>query len=186
MIQILQLAAIGLLTGALGGGYAASGQTGLAIACLVLGLCWAGVDWFGIGRSRKKQILTTGVSQKSRRGGDPLMGNFAMLLFIALTAWGVWQKLPTWIMLVVVLLTLLAWDLGQFSSRLLAVTDDATLVRLERVHLTRLGLALAVGLLLGGAALLVHVPLDFGWALVLGMITMIALNRFVRGLARQK
>jgi|GEM_PF-1704401 len=186
MIHILQLAAIGLLTGALGAGYVATGQPGLAIACLVLGLCWAVVDWFGIGRSSKKKTLTAGVTQKSRRGGDPLTGNFAMLLFSALTAWGVGQKLPMWLMLIVGLLTLIAWDLGQFSSRMMAVTDAATVTRLERVHLSRLGLALVVSLLLGGAALLVHVPLDFGWALVLGMITMIALNRFVRGLARQK
>jgi hypothetical protein len=184
MILILQLVAIALLSGTLGAGYGISGQTGLAVISIVLGLCWAAVDWFGIGRSNIKPKLRSGVTERSRRGGDPLTGNFALLLFIGLAAWGVWQRLPTWLMLGAVFFTLIAWDLSQFSNRMMVVIDDATAARLERVHLSRLGIALSFSLLLGGAALFVHIQLDIGWALVLGMLAMIGLNRFVRGLSR--
>ena len=184
MISILQLVAIGLLTGALAVGYGVSGHIVLSLTCLVLGVAWAMVDWFGFGRARKNTNLQAGVPQKLRRSGDPFTDNLATPIFIGLAGWGLWQKLPAWLMLVVVLLILAAWDLGRFSNRLSVVTDEATEDRLNKLHLSRLGVTLVAGLLLGGIALLLHVTLDFGWALVLGILAMLALNRFSRGLSR--
>jgi hypothetical protein len=178
MIQILQLAAIGLLTVLLGAGYAVAGHIWLALSCLVLGLAWAAVDWFGFSRTRIEQK-----NQKIRRGGDPFMDNLAILLFFGLATWGLWLRLPGWLMLFVVLLAITGWDLGRFSYRMLAVTDVNTGRRLERIHITRLGITLAAGLVLGIITLLVHVSLDFIWILILGFLAMIALNRFTRGLS---
>lgn len=182
MINILQLIAIGLMAGVLASGYFFSSQPVFAVTTLLLGVVWGGVSWFGVSDAEKEKGQS--LPPQKRHRGDPSIDNLALLVFVGLATWGVWQKLPPWLMLVVVILTLAAWDLGRFANRLLSVLDAETAVRLEQNHLTRLGAALLGGLILGSLMLLIHVQLDFGWALFLGIVGIFALNRFTKGIAR--
>jgi hypothetical protein len=61
-------------------------------------------------------------------------------------------------------------------------SGSAAAARMERIHLSRLGLALGGGLVLGLLALVVHVTLSFAVALVLGIVAIYALSRVVRGI----
>jgi len=178
MANVLQLVVLFVLTGGLTVGFGAAGQMIGALVSLGLGVSWAAVDWWGL---RKSGVVTeTG----QRRAGDPFMDGLGLTVFTGLAVWGVWLGLSRWLGLLAVLLALAAWDLGRFTFRISDVLDGAAAARLERVHLSRLGLALGGGLLLGGLALLLRVPLDFGWALLIGATAVIALGQVARRMNR--
>jgi hypothetical protein len=64
-------------------------------------------------------------------------------------------------------------------------SGSAAADRMERAHLTRLGLALGGGLVLGLLALAVRIELSFVVALVLGIVAVYAISRVVRGINNQ-
>jgi hypothetical protein len=119
-----------------------------------------------------------------RRAGDPFVDGLGMAVFIGLAVYATWLGMSSWLAMLAVLLALAAWDLGRFTFRLRDVPDAAAAAQLERVHLTRLGLALGTGLVLGALALMLRISFDFGWALVIGAAAIFALSRAARGLLR--
>jgi hypothetical protein len=179
MANLLQLAVLFFLSVGMAAGFGLTGHMGWAAVSLLLGAFWASVDWWGL----KSRSAPAGRTPR-RRAGDPFMDGLGLLVFIGLAVWAVWLGMSNWLALLTVLLALAAWDLGRFTFRLSDVPDAAAAARLERVHLLRLGLALAIGLVLGGLALLVRISLDFGWALLIGAAAVIALSRAARGLVR--
>ncbi len=161
MINPLRLAALGLLASVMALGFGLAGHPLIGGAAAVLGAAWLVINWRLLG------------------GGSPALDDFGLLIFTGMAAWGLWQGLSAWLALIGMLLALAAWDMGRFIRRqVLALNDDAA-ARMERTHLIRLGQALGGGLLLGGMALLVRIPLDFGLALVVGIIAVVALSRLV-------
>jgi hypothetical protein len=160
MINPLRLAALGLLAGVMALGFGLAGHPLIGGGAAVLGAAWLVINWRLV-------------------GGSPALDDFGLLIFTGMAAWGLWQGLSAWMALIGMLLALAAWDLGRFIRRqVLALNDDAA-ARMERTHLIRLGQALGGGLLLGGLALLVRIPLDFGLALLVGFIAVVALSRLV-------
>ena len=87
-------------------------------------------------------------------------------LYIIAAALGVLTLLPAGLLLVCVVASLLAWDLGEFSRRLAAAGRVEQADLLVRQHLSLLLPVGLAGLALGAASLLVHVPLSFGVAAV--------------------
>lgn len=160
MIKPLRLAALGLLASVWVLGFGLAGHPLIALAAFVLAVGWLVISW-------------------RLAGGSPGLDDFGLLIFIGIAAWGLWQGLSAWLALVAVLLTLAAWDMGRFIRRQVFALNDAAAARMERTHLIRLGQALGGGLLLGGLALLVRIPLDFGMALLIGIIAIVALSRLV-------
>jgi len=112
-------------------------------------------------------------------GGNPAVDGLGLLAFVGLAAWGLFVALSAWIALLGLLLALAAWDLMHFVRRQGEALDEASDARMERTHLTRLGLALGIGLVLGGLALVVRVSLDFVVALGIGILAIAALSRLV-------
>jgi hypothetical protein len=171
MTNWIRVTGVGALTAILTIGFGIAGQIWGLLLALLLGLGWAIATW-------------------PPKDGDwntrPDLDGPGLLIFIALTVWGMWLGLPAGLALVAVLLTLAAWDLGRFVRRLSLALDATAAARLERIHLLRLGLALGGGLLLGGLALIVRTPLDFGWALGLGILAIFALSRVARGMNRNQ
>jgi hypothetical protein len=170
MTNWIRLIGIGLLTAILAIGFGVMGQIWGLLLTLLLGAGWAIAGWppkDGVWDAR------------------PELDGPGLLVFIAFTVWVLWLGLPAWLALAAVLLTLAAWDLGRFVRRLSLALDATAAARLERIHLLRLGLTLGVGLLLGGLALIVRTPLDFGWALGLGILAIFALSRVARGMNRE-
>ncbi|MDO8945392.1 MAG: hypothetical protein Q7U75_19575 [Desulfobacterales bacterium] len=178
MANLLQVVVLFFLTGGLVVGFSAAGHWLSAAISLMLGVCWAAVDWFGF-KSR-----SAADNAPRRRAGDPFMDGLGLVGFCGLAGWAVWFGMSNWLALLGVLLALAAWDLGRFTLRMSVVLDATAAERLERVHLVRLGVALGIGLVVGGLALLVRISLDFGWALVIGAAAIIALSRAARGLVR--
>ena len=160
MIKILRLAALGLLASVMALGFGLAGHPLIGVATAVLGVIWLVINW-------------------RLAGGSPALDDLGLLVFTGIAAWGLWQGLSGWPALVGVLLALAAWDMGRFIRRQALALNDAAAARMERTHLVRLGLALGGGLLLGGLALLVRISLDFGLALVISIVAIVALSRLV-------
>jgi hypothetical protein len=96
---------------------------------------------------------------------------------VAVTAavYGAWTGLSPFAMLAAVAGALAAWDLDGMLQRIRQVGAPHAASGLVQRHLVRLGAVSALGLLLGAAALLVTIQLSFGLAIVLVVITIIAL-----------
>jgi hypothetical protein len=160
MINPLRRVALGLLASVMALGFGLAGHPLIGGATALLGVIWLLVNWRLVGSS-------------------PLLDDFGLLVFTGIAAWGHWRGLSAWLALVGVLLALAAWDMGRFIRHQVFVLNDEAAARMERTHLIRLGQALGGGLLVGGLALLVRIPLDFGLALLIGIIAMVALSRLV-------
>ena len=160
MINPLRRAALGLLASVMALGFGLAGHPLIALSAAVLGAGWLVIIW-------------------RLGGGSPALDDIGLLIFTGIAAWGLWQGLSAWLALVGVLLALAAWDMGRFIRRQVLALNDEAAARMERTHLIRLGQALVGGLLLGGLALLVRIPLDFGMALLVGIIAVVALSRLV-------
>lgn len=102
-------------------------------------------------------------------------------LFLLGSAVGVlWPGLSPALMLAAVLFSLAAWDLDHYLRRVerLEGVDDSP--ALQKAHLRRLLLVLALGALLGGVALLAPLRLGFGPAVLLALLAVVGLSRLIR------
>jgi hypothetical protein len=160
MINPLRRAVLGFLASVLALGFGLAGHPLIAAGAALLCVGWLAIGW-------------------RAAGSNPALDDFGLLVFIGITVWGFWQGLSAWLALVAVLLALAAWDMGRFIRRQVLALNEEMAARMERTHLIRLGQALGGGLLLGSLALLVRIPLDFGMALVIGIIAVVALSRLV-------
>jgi len=110
--------------------------------------------------------------------------SFSFLGLMALLVYGAALNLPT-IWLLGSLVTLLAtWDLGEFTAHLSAFDPDQVSPLLVRNHLNRLLVVAGAGLALGGIALIIKIRLEFGSAVLLGLLVFVGLAgavRFLRG-----
>ena len=160
MIDRLRLAALALLASVMALGFGLSGHPLIGLAAAVLGAGWLLITW-------------------RLAAGSPAPDDLGLLVFTGIAAWGLYQGLSAWLALVGVLLALAAWDMGRFMRRQALVLNNVAAARMERTHLVRLGLALGGGLLLGGLTLVVRIQFDFGLALVIGIIAVVAVGRLV-------
>ena len=113
-----------------------------------------------------------------------------------------WATTPAWIGLVLLLLLanslkihwvylllgiltgLTAWDISRWmrlTGRAQRLEDESAIVR---THLRRLGGVLLFGFLLSLLGINLQVKISFGWAFLLGLIPILALNRVVAYLRR--
>ena len=97
-------------------------------------------------------------------------------LFTGLAAWGVYQGLATGWLLGGLVAALVAWDLDHFAQRLRQAGHVAGEAELKQAHLRRLLIVAGLGLLLGGLALSFQIELNFGWALLLGLLVILGLS----------
>lgn len=177
----VRLAVIGLMTLLMVAGFGLTGFAWLAIVSAILGLGWLAAE-------APLRTSSQGLDQESwlrrRPYGDGWIAGLGLSVFCGLAAVSVWLGLPSWLALAVVGLALAGWDLARLAHRLVEAPDAAAAGRIERPHLARLGLALGGGLLLGGTALAVRIPLDFGMALGLGGTGLVALSLAAREIRR--
>ncbi len=158
MIERLHILAILLATLALFLAYALGGWWSLALLFAVLGALW------GLGQWR----------------GWTWVANMGLLLFVGGAAFGVWLGMGAVWMLVGVVAALSAWDLEHFARRLGAAGRIDRAWDLQRNHLLRLLMVDALGLVLGGVALSVRIPLGFGAAVLLAALAVFAMTRAIR------
>jgi hypothetical protein len=108
----------------------------------------------------------------------------ALIIFIALAAYGVWLEVSIVWMLLAVIGTLAAWDLARFSERLAQTSNSADQAALEQIHLRRLQLTAGLGLLLGAAAMAIQFQLNLVWAVLLSLLMVISLSWSIRLIQR--
>jgi hypothetical protein len=106
--------------------------------------------------------------------GSLALVGYSLLAFFAVTngAWAGW-------LLLALLAALAGWSLEYLVYKLLLVEDEAVAAEMTASHIRRLGPALGLGLLITGAALLVHYRSSFWLALVIGSLAVIGLTRFI-------
>ena len=154
---------IGLATLVFGLAYAVAGQRSQALPVVTLGLLW---------------IL-------GQQLGWTWTGAMGLIAFTGAAVFGIWARLPALWMLLGMVATLGAWDLHRYSLQLQGAQLVEGGAQLTRSHLQRLLAVSGLGLLLGGLALQVQVDLNFGWALLLGVLAILFLSRAIEFITRK-
>jgi hypothetical protein len=144
-------------------GYALAARWAEALLCALVG-----AGWLAAARGRLGWGMSAG-----------------FLLLVGLCAFGALSRVPPGWGLVGVVAALAAWDLSAFAGRLARAGHVVDEPALWRAHLRRLGPLLGAGLALGTVALLLRLNLSFGWALLLGIVAVVALSRAVASLREQ-
>jgi hypothetical protein len=154
---------IGLATFGLAIGYALNALWIGAAIIVALGLFWLVGQWRGW---RSVSVL-------------------AAIFFIFAAALGIWQGVTATWMLFSLVVTLVAWDLDQFTHRLEQGEQIVGETELKRPHLQRLLIVAGLGFLFGGIALRLQVELNLGWGIFLGLLAIVGLSRII-GFLRQE
>jgi hypothetical protein len=97
---------------------------------------------------------------RARAAWVPYLGLTAHML---LAAYGLALTAPVWPTLLSCIAALAAWDLTHFDKRMQAQARFDAPEAQQRAHLQHLGGVLGIGLLIASAALLISVPIPFGW-----------------------
>lgn len=105
-----------------------------------------------------------------------------LITLIGLAALGVYlDKSALW-MLLGAITALTAWDMNLFLRRLAQTGRVENEAAIRRAHWQRLAVTSGFGLLLGGLALGLAIPMTFGWAVLLGLVAVVSLSWVVRTL----
>jgi hypothetical protein len=108
----------------------------------------------------------------------------ALLLCVALAAFGLWIDLsPGW-MISGALGGLLAWDLTEFMRRLRFAARTDNLRDLERRHLARAAIVALIGAGLASIPMLVRLEFSFEWVVLLTLIAAFGVTQLVAWLRR--
>lgn len=156
-MRLLMWICAGFATVTLALSYAGQGLWAGAGLCVALGVLWLGGKWRG-----------------ADWAADPCLAGW-----VGLAAFGAWQGLPSGGSLLSVVAALAAWDLSHFAGRLRRAGHVERRAELERAHLGQLATVAAIGALLGAAALGLRLELTFGWALLVGGLTIYSLSRLI-------
>ena len=108
----------------------------------------------------------------------------ALLLCVALAAFGLWINLsPGW-MISGALGGLLAWDLTEFMRRLRFAAWTDNLRDLERRHLARVAIVAMIGAGLASIPMLVRLEFSFEWVVLLTLVAALGVTQLVAWLRR--
>lgn len=148
----------GLATTILALGFASQSLWIAVLAALVVALGWLVSQW------RDQAVLAS--------------ASFAAA--VGLAGLGAWLSLPAGWLLASVALMLAMWDLDRFLRQLRRVKYATGTGELLRAHMRALLLVLAIGLVLGGAALSIQIELSFGWAVLLAGVAAVGIAQIIR------
>ncbi len=113
------------------------------------------------------------------------VASVGLIFFVIAAARGIFMDISTGWLLLSVVATLAAWDLDYFVRRFRHVGRVEKPHDLEQRHLKRLMSVAALGLLLGGVAIVVKVQLNFGWILFWGIVLILGMSRLIGLLNRE-
>ena len=99
-----------------------------------------------------------------------------LVTFIGLAALGLYLEKPAFLMLLASIATLVTWDLSLFTRRLTQAEWVENDVAVKRTHWQRLAMTVSLGLLLGGLALGVAIPMSFGMTVMLGLLAVVGVS----------
>ncbi len=162
MTRSMLLVCIGLGVAILVGAFAERSQWVLALVSLAIGLAWLLAEWRGWGNA-----------------APPGMAGISILAAV-----GILYGFTPYLMALVSVLALSAWDLSRFRWRLLGAATDSARRSLEGIHLRRLLLVDVLGLL--AAALAIGLPLHVGFypLFLLGVLALLAIYGVLRQIGK--
>jgi hypothetical protein len=151
----------------------------LGLAGIFLAAGWlAAGDWL-VGLGQLLAVLPLGLLLRRNFRAS---GGLALGFFLMAAAAGLWRGMPLALALAGVMSALAAWDLEAFSRRLALASGEDDAPRIERSHLARLALILALGAGFSLATQVVDLKFSFEWAAVLVMITFAGIGALIRWL----
>jgi ABC-type dipeptide/oligopeptide/nickel transport system permease component len=106
--------------------------------------------------------------------------NAGLLLFMLCLTYAVWLDVAAYWLITGVAGALAAWNLGHFESRLLAQAAAEHEAALWKAHWQALVSALALMMVISGAALVIRIELSFWPAFGLALFVVTALSRLLR------
>lgn len=111
--------------------------------------------------------------------GFHIMSSLVLLALLAGGGLGMLLEVPGPLALVSVVAGLGAWDLDHFLRRLASVEHVEFSTGIARMHLRRLGLVEAGGLVIGLVGLAVRLQLGFWWEALLVVLVVVGLSRLI-------
>jgi len=152
----------------------------LAVAALGLGY-WLDNAWLGT-----LFAVAVGLFQfLGKWRGWNWASSVALILFAGTAAIGIRTGAEASWMLLGTVAALSIWDLDHFALRLRFAPSTSDARSLERQHFLRLLIVVALGLLLGFAALNVRAAFGFGTAVLLGLLAIAGLSWAISFLRRE-
>lgn len=112
----------------------------------------------------------------ARQRNDLGTGGLVLTIFLLAGGLGPLFGAPAWMMLIVMVATLGAWDLDHFLYRLSGIDHVDYSTGLGRDHLRRLGMVEGLGFLAGLLALTIHTHIPFGWTALLVLLAIIGVR----------
>ena len=107
-------------------------------------------------------------------------------LLLAITvigaAFGLWARIELFFALTAVLCILAAWDLDDFSSRLVFASAEDNPRQIEGGHLLQVILVLLLGLSISLLSHFIHHVFSFEWALLLAILAFYGISVLVNGM----
>ena len=138
-------------------GYTLANEEILAPAVTILGILWL-VAFF--------------------RGWHSL-SSLALIIFVGMAGFAAWKGYSPWLMLIVLVSALSAWDLNAMIMRISRLKKEAIDPGIENRHLTRLAVVDGVGLSFGIVAMLVRVEMSLVIGLLLGLGLFLGLSQLI-------
>jgi len=104
------------------------------------------------------------------------IAGIVLTLFLVAGGLGALLGMPGWLMLVMTVAALGAWDLDHFLQRLSGIKHVDYSTGIGRAHLRRLVVVEAIGLVAGLLALLMRTQIPFWWEALLVLLAVIGLR----------
>ena len=162
MTRAALLSCIGFCTAMLVGAFIASGQWVFALSSLAIGAAWLLIEWRGQG-----QMAAPGMASMSILAAAAILDGFRPFL-----------------MVIVAVLALSAWDLSRFRQRLIDAVPGDTHRGIESRHLRLLLLIDAIGLLVAMPATGLQLHVEFYVLFFLGGFALVVIYEMLKRIAR--
>ena len=151
-----------------------------AVAVLAIGYAWSGVILAAL-----VIVLFGALWYASQQHGGPGIEGIVFTLFVLASAGGFYLGIAGWLLLLVVVASLGAWDLDHFLQRLSAVDRVAFETGLGRQHIRRLLIVEGIGYLAGLTAITIRLQISFGWVALLIFMAVVGISQVVQFVKKQ-
>lgn len=101
---------------------------------------------------------------------------------VLLVSFGTLLGIRLYLLLPAIISALAAWDLIRFEKRIGNIEISEGILKIEKRHLSLLGLALGIGLIFATIVLTIRIQIGFGVVLFLGVILIISIGQIYRWL----
>lgn len=107
------------------------------------------------------------------------LSSAGLMGYVGVASWAILIGVSPYLMLAGVTAALVCWELKNQPSNSFETTASSQIKACERIHLTRLGMAISIGLMIGEAGLLLHFNLPFGILFLIAAVVAYSLFKLI-------